>query len=125
MANSRAKTNDDAEGLVKVLTDEATDRMLGVHILGPVCLFAFCDYNVCYDQGAGEMIAEAVLALEYGASAEDVARTCHAHPVSVACCSSDDVILIVLACADAIRSVERGVHGGLQQTHSLLITMFV
>jgi dihydrolipoamide dehydrogenase len=65
MANSRARTNDDAEGMVKVLTDATTDRILGVHILGP---------------GAGELIAEAVLGMEYGASAEDLARTCHAHP---------------------------------------------
>jgi len=65
MANSRARTNDDADGMVKVITDNETDRILGVHILGP---------------NAGEMIAEAVLGLEYGASAEDIARTCHAHP---------------------------------------------
>ncbi|RKP07091.1 hypothetical protein THASP1DRAFT_34991 [Thamnocephalis sphaerospora] len=65
LANSRAKTNDDSEGTIKVITDAETDRMLGVHIIGP---------------NAGEMIAEAVLAMEYGASAEDVARTCHAHP---------------------------------------------
>jgi len=64
-ANSRARTNDDSEGFVKVLTDATTDKMLGVHMIGP---------NV------GELIGEAVLALEYGASAEDVARTCHAHP---------------------------------------------
>jgi dihydrolipoamide dehydrogenase len=65
MANSRAKTNDDYEGIVKVISDSETDRILGFHILGP---------------NAGELIAEAVLALEYGASAEDIARTCHAHP---------------------------------------------
>jgi dihydrolipoamide dehydrogenase len=65
LANSRAKTNDDTEGIIKVITDAETDRMLGVHIIGP---------------NAGEMIAEAVLAIEYGAAAEDVARTCHAHP---------------------------------------------
>lgn len=65
MANSRARTNDDADGLVKVLTDADTDRLLGVHIIGP---------------SAGELIGEAVLGLEYGASAEDIARTCHAHP---------------------------------------------
>jgi pyruvate/2-oxoglutarate dehydrogenase complex dihydrolipoamide dehydrogenase (E3) component len=58
---------DDTEGFIKILSDKKTDRMLGVHIIGP---------------NAGEMIAEAVLALEYGASSEDVARTCHAHPVS-------------------------------------------
>jgi dihydrolipoamide dehydrogenase len=65
VANSRAKTNLDTEGFVKILTEKETDRILGVHIIGP---------------NAGEMIAEGVLALEYGASAEDVARTCHAHP---------------------------------------------
>jgi dihydrolipoamide dehydrogenase len=65
LANSRAKTNDETAGFVKVLTDAETDRILGVHIIGP---------------NAGEQIAELVLALEYGASAEDVGRTCHAHP---------------------------------------------
>ena len=64
-ANSRARTNNDADGLVKILTDSKTDKMLGIHIIA---------------SNAGEMIAEGVLALEYGASAEDVARTCHAHP---------------------------------------------
>lgn len=65
LANSRAKTNNDTDGFVKVLADKSTDRILGTHIIGPV---------------AGELINEAVLAQEYGASAEDVARTCHAHP---------------------------------------------
>uniref|UniRef100_A0A0R3S4C5 Dihydrolipoyl dehydrogenase n=1 Tax=Elaeophora elaphi TaxID=1147741 RepID=A0A0R3S4C5_9BILA len=65
MANSRAKTNNDTEGFVKILGDKATDKILGVHIIGP---------------NAGEMIAEATLALEYGASCEDVARVCHPHP---------------------------------------------
>jgi dihydrolipoamide dehydrogenase len=65
MANSRARTNDDADGFVKVITDAETDRMLGMHIIGP---------------NAGELIGEAVLGIEYGASAEDIARTCHAHP---------------------------------------------
>ncbi|GJE96102.1 dihydrolipoyl dehydrogenase [Phanerochaete sordida] len=64
-ANSRAKTNVDMEGQVKFLTEKETDRVLGVHIMGP---------------NAGEMIAEATLAIEYGASSEDIARTCHAHP---------------------------------------------
>ncbi|KAF9560812.1 dihydrolipoyl dehydrogenase [Agrocybe pediades] len=64
-ANSRAKTNLDTDGFVKIITEAETDRILGVHIIGP---------------NAGEMIAEGVLAIEYGASAEDVARTCHAHP---------------------------------------------
>lgn len=65
LANSRAKTNLDSEGFVKFLADAETERVLGVHIIGP---------------NAGEMIAEAGLALEYGASTEDIARTCHAHP---------------------------------------------
>ncbi|PGH16596.1 dihydrolipoyl dehydrogenase [Helicocarpus griseus UAMH5409] len=64
-ANSRAKTNLETEGQVKFIADAETDRILGVHIIGP---------------NAGEMIAEATLAIEYGASSEDVARTCHAHP---------------------------------------------
>ncbi|KNC98368.1 dihydrolipoyl dehydrogenase [Spizellomyces punctatus DAOM BR117] len=64
-ANSRAKTMDDYDGTIKIISDKETDRILGAHIIGP---------------NAGEMIAEAVLALEYGASSEDVARTCHAHP---------------------------------------------
>jgi dihydrolipoamide dehydrogenase len=65
MANSRARTNHETEGLVKVLTDTNTDKILGIHIIGP---------------NAGEMIAEGVLGMEYGAAAEDIARTCHAHP---------------------------------------------
>ncbi|XP_033223650.1 dihydrolipoyl dehydrogenase, mitochondrial [Belonocnema kinseyi] len=65
MANSRAKTNLETDGFVKVLAEKNTDKILGVHMIGPV---------------AGELINEAVLAMEYGASAEDVARVCHAHP---------------------------------------------
>ncbi|KAJ4734308.1 Dihydrolipoyl dehydrogenase [Rhynchospora pubera] len=65
MANSRAKAIDDAEGLVKILAEKETDKILGVHIMAP---------------NAGELIHEAVLALQYGASSEDIARTCHAHP---------------------------------------------
>jgi len=64
-ANSRAKTNLDTDGQVKFISDKETDRVLGVHIIGP---------------NAGEMISEAVLAIEYGASSEDIARTSHAHP---------------------------------------------
>lgn len=65
VANSRAKTNQDTDGFVKFIADAETQRILGVHIIGP---------------NAGEMIAEAGLALEYGASTEDIARVCHAHP---------------------------------------------
>jgi len=65
IANSRAKTNNDTDGFVKVLGEKETDRLLGVHVIGP---------------NAGEMIAEATLALEYGASCEDIARVCHPHP---------------------------------------------
>jgi dihydrolipoamide dehydrogenase len=64
-ANGRARCLDETEGLVKVLTDQRTDRVLGVHILGP---------------RASDLIAEAVLAMEFAASAEDIARVCHAHP---------------------------------------------
>jgi dihydrolipoamide dehydrogenase len=64
-ANGRARSLDEAEGFVKVIADATTDRLLGVHILGP---------------RASELIAEAVLAMEFGGSAEDIARTCHAHP---------------------------------------------
>jgi dihydrolipoamide dehydrogenase len=64
-ANSRARTNADTDGFVKILADAASDRVLGVHIIGP---------------DAGTMIAEAALAMEYGASSEDIARTTHAHP---------------------------------------------
>ena len=65
MANSRAKAIDEAEGFVKILADEKTDRILGAHIIGP---------------HAGELIGEIGVAMEFGASAEDIARTCHAHP---------------------------------------------
>jgi len=65
MANSRAKAIDAPEGFVKILADTTTDKVLGVHIIGP---------------HAGEMIAEMVVAMEFGASSEDIARTCHAHP---------------------------------------------
>jgi dihydrolipoamide dehydrogenase len=64
-ANGRAKVNLQTEGFVKILADAKTDRVLGVHILGP---------------DAGNMIAEAAVAMEFGAAAEDIARTCHAHP---------------------------------------------
>ena len=65
MANSRAKAIDDTEGFVKILADAQTDKVLGAHIIGP---------------HAGELIAEIGVAMEFGASAEDIARTCHAHP---------------------------------------------
>ncbi len=64
-ANGRAKVNLQTEGFVKILADAKTDRVLGVHIVGP---------------DAGNMIAEAAVAMEFGAAAEDIARTCHAHP---------------------------------------------
>jgi dihydrolipoamide dehydrogenase len=64
-ANSRAKAIGHTDGMVKVITCKETDRILGVHIIGP---------------DAGTLIAEVVIAMEYGASAEDIARTCHAHP---------------------------------------------
>ena len=65
MANSRAKTNRDADGFVKVIADARSDRVLGVHIVASV---------------AGTMIAQAAQAMEFGATSEDIAYTCHAHP---------------------------------------------
>ena len=65
LANSRAKVNNETEGFVKIIADEKSDKVLGVHMIGP---------------HVGTMIAEMVLAMEFGASSEDIARTCHAHP---------------------------------------------
>ncbi|HEY7243109.1 MAG TPA: dihydrolipoyl dehydrogenase [Xanthobacteraceae bacterium] len=65
LANSRARVNLETDGFVKILADTRTDRVLGVHILGA---------------DAGNMIAEAAVAMEFGAASEDIARTCHAHP---------------------------------------------
>ncbi len=65
MANGRARANCGTEGSVKILTCERTDTLLGVHIIGP---------------SAGELIAEPALAMNFGASAEDIALSCHAHP---------------------------------------------
>ncbi len=65
LANGRAKAMDETEGMVKIIADAKTDRLLGVHILGP---------------RASDMIAEAVTAIEFGGSSEDLARICHAHP---------------------------------------------
>jgi dihydrolipoamide dehydrogenase len=65
IANGRAKANQTTEGFVKVLADAKTDRVVGVHIVGPQ---------------AGELIHEAAILMEFGGSAEDLARTCHAHP---------------------------------------------
>ena len=64
-ANSRAKTNHETDGFVKILADATTDQVLGAHMVGVA---------------AGEMIAEVCVAMEFGASSEDIARTCHAHP---------------------------------------------
>jgi len=65
LANSRAKVNNETEGFVKIIADEKTDKVLGVHMIGP---------------HVGNMITEIAIAMEFGASAEDIARTCHAHP---------------------------------------------
>jgi len=65
LANSRAKTNREPDGFVKVIADATTDRVLGVWIIATL---------------AGTMIAEAVLGMEFGATSEDIAYTCHAHP---------------------------------------------
>ena len=65
LANSRAKVNNETEGFVKIIADTKTDKVLGVSIIGAL---------------AGTMIAELAIAMEFGASSEDIARTCHAHP---------------------------------------------
>lgn len=65
MANSRARTNHETDGFVKILADKATDKVLGAHMMGV---------------GVGEMIGEICVAMEFGAASEDIARTCHAHP---------------------------------------------
>lgn len=83
-ANSRAKTNQDSEGFVKIIAEKESDRILGVHIIGE--FYGKLDGGWCVltpfvsGPNAGEMISEAVLAVEYGASSEDIARTTHAHP---------------------------------------------
>lgn len=80
MGNARAKSYFMADGFVKILADKETDRILGAHIIGPQ---------------AGEMIHEICVAMEFGAAAEDVARTCHAHPTC-----SEAVREAALACGD-------------------------
>ena len=65
MANSRARTNHETSGFVKILAEDGTDRILGAHMIGV---------------GVGEMIGELCVAMEFGAASEDIARTCHAHP---------------------------------------------
>ncbi|HCK85115.1 MAG TPA: dihydrolipoyl dehydrogenase [Hyphomonadaceae bacterium] len=84
MANSRARTNHETEGFVKVLEDVANKRVVGVHMLG---------------SGVGEMTGEIAVAMEFGASAEDIARTCHAHPTM----------------SEAIREAAKGVDGWTMQ----------
>jgi dihydrolipoamide dehydrogenase len=84
MANSRARTNHETEGMVKVLEDAATKKVVGVHMVGA---------------GVGEMIGEVCVAMEFGASAEDIARTCHAHPTM----------------SEAVREAAKGVDGWTMQ----------
>ena len=80
MGNGRAKANFAADGFVKILADSVTDRILGAHIIGPM---------------AGDLIHEVCVAMEFGAAAEDLARTCHAHPTY-----SEAVREAALACGD-------------------------
>ncbi|SDW91403.1 dihydrolipoyl dehydrogenase [Roseicitreum antarcticum] len=80
MGNGRAKANFAGEGFVKILADKSTDRILGAHIIGPM---------------AGDLIHEICVAMEFGAAAEDLARTCHAHPTY-----SEAVREAALACGD-------------------------
>jgi len=83
-ANARARVNGETEGFVKILADAATDRVLGAHIVGP---------------DAGELIAEVCVAMEFAASSEDIARTCHAHPTR----------------SEAVRQAAMGVEGWTMQ----------
>jgi dihydrolipoamide dehydrogenase len=83
-ANSRARTNHETEGFVKLLEDEATRRIVGAHMIGV---------------GVGELIGEICVAMEFGASAEDIARTCHAHPTL----------------SEAVREAGKGVDGWTMQ----------
>jgi dihydrolipoamide dehydrogenase len=83
-ANGRARSLGETNGFIKILADTGTDRILGVHIIGPF---------------ASELIAEATVAMEFGASAEDIARTCHAHPTM----------------SEAIREASKGVDGWTMQ----------
>jgi dihydrolipoamide dehydrogenase len=83
-ANSRARTNHETEGMVKILEDVKTKRVIGAHMIG---------------SGVGEMIGEVCVAMEFGASAEDIARTCHAHPTMT----------------EAIREAAKGVDGWTMQ----------
>ena len=83
-ANSRARTNHETEGFVKILADKATDKVLGAHMIGV---------------GVGELVAEVVLAMEFGGSSEDIARTCHAHPTL----------------SEAVRQAAMGVEGWTMQ----------
>ena len=80
MGNGRAKANFAGDGFVKILADKDTDRILGAHIIGPM---------------AGDLIHEICVAMEFGAAAEDLARTCHAHPTY-----SEAVREAALACGD-------------------------
>jgi dihydrolipoamide dehydrogenase len=84
MANSRARTNHETDGMVKILEDATTKRVVGAHMIGV---------------GVGEMIGEICVAMEFGASAEDIARTCHAHPTMT----------------EAIREAAKGVDGWTMQ----------
>ena len=84
-ANSRAKTNHETDGFVKVIADATTDKLLGCHIVGV---------------GAGELIAEAVIVMEFGGASEDIARTCHGHPTR----------------SEAVRQAAMGVEGWTMQS---------
>jgi dihydrolipoamide dehydrogenase len=80
MGNARAKSHFQADGFVKILADRETDRILGAHVIGPY---------------AGDLIHEVCVAMEFGAAAEDLARTCHAHPTF-----SEAMREAALACGD-------------------------
>lgn len=142
-ANSRAKTNNDHDGIVKIVADKNTDRVLGAHLIGSVCdnsfilKLQFLDLVaiinemtlmmvvfICIIQVAGELVNEAALAMEYGASCEDIARVCHAHPVSLnslPCRFDLSLIKIFVLFSDMFGSPARSKFGCIfRETYQLL-----
>lgn len=134
-ANSRAKTNLDTEGQVKFLVEKETDRVLGVHIIGAlsflvlmwfsgvvVLIYLYIFVSPCVvGPNAGEMIAEAVLAIEYGASSEDIARTTHAHVRLLNQLSIPLSTLTFVYPANTQRGIQRSRHGCVRKGHPFLI----
>ena len=121
-ANSRAKTNLDSEGFVKFLLEKETDRILSIHIIGEFSLSCFSRrrvFNRSKGPNAGEMISEAVLALEYSTSSEDITRTTHAH-VCFCFIRCMQYIDVSYSLAHTQRGIQGGCHVGIWKANSLL-----